>query len=435
MATDRLSATFAALADPTRRAILARLALGETSVSELAKPFDISLPAISRHLKVLEHAGLIARGREAQWRPCRIEPKALQGRRRLARGLSPALGGAPRPPGRLSADAASGAAAEAEAKSRRRSVAERNSIDLRAGSEAIIGIARDRRAARAGVVGVDRSEASGAMVGPGRLYAPRPARSTCKPGGVWRFVMHGPDGRDYENRITFDEIVKPERLRYHHGGGDDVEPVQFRTTVTFEDLGGKTRRHLARRVPVGRRARPRHQGLRRRQGSGADAGAARRICGGHEDLIATLASIDPAFMSSQRIAKESAMQVQSYLFFDGRCEEAIEFYKKALGAKVEMMMRFKEAPGDHKLHARHRRTRSCMPASRIGDTLVMASDGRLQGKPDFGLLAVAQRQGRGRGRAHVRRAGRRRPGAAAAGRDVLLAELRHGAPTSSASAG
>jgi DNA-binding transcriptional ArsR family regulator len=76
---DRLSATFSALADPTRRAILARLALGESSVSELAEPFDISLPAISRHLKVLEHAGLIARGREAQWRPCRIEPEALKG--------------------------------------------------------------------------------------------------------------------------------------------------------------------------------------------------------------------------------------------------------------------------------------------------------------------------------------------------------------------
>lgn len=79
MSPDRLSATFSALADPTRRAILARLALGETSVSELAQPFDISGPAISRHLKVLEHAGLIARGREAQWRPCRIEPRALKG--------------------------------------------------------------------------------------------------------------------------------------------------------------------------------------------------------------------------------------------------------------------------------------------------------------------------------------------------------------------
>jgi DNA-binding transcriptional ArsR family regulator len=79
MPIDRLSATFSALADPTRRAILARLALGQTSVSELAEPFDISGPAISRHLKVLERAGLIARGREAQWRPCRIELKALKG--------------------------------------------------------------------------------------------------------------------------------------------------------------------------------------------------------------------------------------------------------------------------------------------------------------------------------------------------------------------
>ena len=76
--TDRLSATFAALADPTRRAILARLALGETSVTELAEPFEMSLPAVSKHLKVLERAGLIARGREAQWRPCRIEPRALK---------------------------------------------------------------------------------------------------------------------------------------------------------------------------------------------------------------------------------------------------------------------------------------------------------------------------------------------------------------------
>src|SRR5579862_4130510 len=78
MRTDRLSATFAALADPTRRAILARLALGETSVLELAKPFEMSMPAVSRHLKVLEHAGLIARGREAQWRPCRLEAAPLK---------------------------------------------------------------------------------------------------------------------------------------------------------------------------------------------------------------------------------------------------------------------------------------------------------------------------------------------------------------------
>jgi DNA-binding transcriptional ArsR family regulator len=78
MQTDPLSATFSALADPTRRAILARLALGETTVSELAEPFSMSLPAVSKHLKVLERAGLIARGREAQWRPCRIEVNALR---------------------------------------------------------------------------------------------------------------------------------------------------------------------------------------------------------------------------------------------------------------------------------------------------------------------------------------------------------------------
>ncbi len=60
-------------------------------------------------------------------------------------------------------------------------------------------------------------------------------------GGIWRFVMHGPDGRDYQNRITFDEIIAPERIVYRHSGGDDVEPVQFKQTLTFEDLGGKTK--------------------------------------------------------------------------------------------------------------------------------------------------------------------------------------------------
>ena len=78
MTSDHLSNTFAALADPTRRAILARLITGEASVSQLAEPFDISLPAVSKHLKVLERAGLIARGREAQWRPCRLEAGPLK---------------------------------------------------------------------------------------------------------------------------------------------------------------------------------------------------------------------------------------------------------------------------------------------------------------------------------------------------------------------
>ena len=75
---DQLSATFAALADPTRRAILARLLAGECSVTDLAEPFDMSMPAVSKHLRVLERAGLIARGREAQWRPCRLEAGPLK---------------------------------------------------------------------------------------------------------------------------------------------------------------------------------------------------------------------------------------------------------------------------------------------------------------------------------------------------------------------
>ncbi|MGO4449190.1 metalloregulator ArsR/SmtB family transcription factor [Phyllobacterium sp. TAF24] len=78
MTPDRLSGILSALADPTRRAILARLSEGETSVTELAEPFNMSMPAVSKHLKVLEKAGLIARGREAQWRPCRLEAGPLR---------------------------------------------------------------------------------------------------------------------------------------------------------------------------------------------------------------------------------------------------------------------------------------------------------------------------------------------------------------------
>ena len=78
MPTDRLSQTFAALADPTRRAILARLSTGEATVNALAEPFEMSLPAVSKHLKVLEHAGLISRGREAQWRPARLQAEPLK---------------------------------------------------------------------------------------------------------------------------------------------------------------------------------------------------------------------------------------------------------------------------------------------------------------------------------------------------------------------
>lgn len=78
MATDRLSTTLSALADPTRRAILARLASGDATVMDLARPFDMSLPAVSKHLKVLQHAGLVEQGRQAQWRPCRLQAAPLK---------------------------------------------------------------------------------------------------------------------------------------------------------------------------------------------------------------------------------------------------------------------------------------------------------------------------------------------------------------------
>jgi DNA-binding transcriptional ArsR family regulator len=78
MQPDPLSQTFAALADPTRRAILARLAQGDATVTELARPFDMSLPGVSKHLKVLQRAGLVVQGRDAQWRPCRLDPEGLR---------------------------------------------------------------------------------------------------------------------------------------------------------------------------------------------------------------------------------------------------------------------------------------------------------------------------------------------------------------------
>src|SRR3989442_11641776 len=99
MSPDRLSITFAALADPTRRAILARLVSGEAAVTELAAPFEMSLPAISKHLKVLERAGLIARGRDAQWRPCRLEAGALNEPPDRLAHHPPRLAKTPRPPG------------------------------------------------------------------------------------------------------------------------------------------------------------------------------------------------------------------------------------------------------------------------------------------------------------------------------------------------
>jgi uncharacterized protein YndB with AHSA1/START domain len=106
-----------------------------------------------------------------------------------------------------------------------------------------------------------------------------------RPGGVWRFIMHGPDGRDYQNRITYDEIVKPERLVYSHGGGDDVEPVRFKVTVTFDNLGGKTRLTMRMLFPS---AAERDRVIKE---YGADKGLVQTLAR-LEDYVAAMASED-----------------------------------------------------------------------------------------------------------------------------------------------
>jgi len=120
-------------------------------------------------------------------------------------------------------------------------MAEKNSVDLERDPRSIIGIR---------VFDAPRDLVFSAFTDPKHLaywWGPNGFRTTTiafdfRPGGIWRFVMHGPDGRDYQNRVTYDEIVPPQRLVYRHDGGDDVEPVQFTQTLTFEDIGkGKTR--------------------------------------------------------------------------------------------------------------------------------------------------------------------------------------------------
>jgi len=119
-------------------------------------------------------------------------------------------------------------------------VATNNSIDLQSDPRAVIGVR---------MLEAPRELVWEAFTDPAHLarwwgpdgFSTTTSAFDMRPGGAWRFVMHGPDGRDYENRITFEDIVRPERIVYRHGGGDDVEPVQFRTTITFEDLGARTR--------------------------------------------------------------------------------------------------------------------------------------------------------------------------------------------------
>jgi uncharacterized protein YndB with AHSA1/START domain len=119
-------------------------------------------------------------------------------------------------------------------------MAVKNSLDLQTDLRSIIGI-REFDAPRELVFSAWTSAEHLAQWWGPNGFTTTTSSFDFRPGGIWRFVMHGPDGRDYQNRVTFEEVVRPERIVYRHGGGDDVEPVQFKQTVIFEDIGGRTR--------------------------------------------------------------------------------------------------------------------------------------------------------------------------------------------------
>ncbi len=230
----QLDLTFAALADPTRRAILGRLSKGEMTVNQLAEPFRMSLPGVSKHLKVLARAGLIERGREAQWRPCRLNAAPLKG---VAEWIEEY-----RRFWEDSFDRLDEYLKELQAKEKKRWQAQ---SEL-AGPATISG---DRDIVASRVFDAPRDKVFRLWTDPvhlARWWGPRGFEITTfsmdfKPGGSWQLVMHGPDGRDYVNHVTFLEIVPGERIVFKHGGGRQTEPVNHTSRVSFESEGNKTR--------------------------------------------------------------------------------------------------------------------------------------------------------------------------------------------------
>ena len=230
---DVLDATFAALADPTRRAILARLTRGEATVTELATPFTISQPAITKHLKVLESAGLISRGRERQWRPARLEARPLkevaewteryrrfweESYERLDEYLD-----------------------ELQGRGKEREMGESGSSALRLTTPSDLEIVMTR------VFDAPRDlvfEAHSSCEHLSRWWAPRGYEiAGCevdfRPEGSWRIVQRGPDGEEYAFRGDYREIVRPERIVWtfeFEGMPGNV----FVETMTFEEHDGKT---------------------------------------------------------------------------------------------------------------------------------------------------------------------------------------------------
>ena len=192
-------------------------------------------------------------------------------------------------------------------------------------------------------------------------------------GGVWKHVMRGPDGTDYPNSSVFEEIVKPERIVYSHGGGKAGGPAaHFTATWTFETLGKQTR--LTMRSVFD---------------TAADRDLVVKEYGAIEGGKQTLARLD-AYLAKMpagtgQLAQENILQIQPYLFFDGRCEEAIEFYHHALGAEVTMLMRYKDSPEPQQpgMIPPGAENKVMHASLKIGEAVVMASDGMCLGKPAF----------------------------------------------------
>ena len=233
---DRLDATFAALADPTRRAILARLALGETSVSELAEPFAMSQPAISKHLKVLERAGLISSGQDAQRRPRRIEAKPLAEVNGWLEDYRQFWEASYE---RLDAllDELKAPKKKRTRTKRSREFAMKNTGTLKVVTQG------DREVLMTRVFDAPRTLVFEALTKPEllkRWFGPREwTLAECeidlRVGGAWRFLSQGPDGRAMGMRGVYREIVPSERLQYTESFDDFAAAGDALVTVTLEE--------------------------------------------------------------------------------------------------------------------------------------------------------------------------------------------------------
>ena len=233
---DQFDVVFAALADPTRRSIVRRLADGEATVLELAEPFPISLPAISRHLKVLEQAGLISRGRDGQRRPCRLRPEPLV--EIAACGPS-----TPGPPGSSASTAwthiCAAAPPERHPNPHRRTVSNPDATTWALDREVVL--VRVLDAPRHAVFRAwTDAESFCEWFGPDGFTCVVDQMDV-RPGGRMRFEMTAPDGTAYPGRFDYLEVVADTRLVMDHGADEDDDPGRFRMTVTFdEQADGKT---------------------------------------------------------------------------------------------------------------------------------------------------------------------------------------------------